>query len=190
VKITHASARYQRLFTGTALVQSAWQKLPPTRHLDLVSQFDKYIIDCHPLHSLVDPSGNSPQGVDGMIITMHSEFEDLDPDTKATAHRSFSRTFVLGPGAPGKNPIRVVSDMLSLKAHNPLPAMVGPAQPDSSTVPTEEAQKQQMILELCKQTNMTPEYSKMCLEVASWSFDQALVSFNEKKVGWRIDRDP
>ncbi|KAH8675679.1 mRNA export factor mex67 [Xylariales sp. PMI_506] len=183
-KITTQHARYQRLFCGTALIQNAWQNLPLTQHPDLATQFAKYIIDCHPINGLTDPTGQSPLGVDGMIMTVHGEFDDQDPETTTTSKRSFSRTFLLGPGFPGRNPIRVISDMLSLKTYSPLPgvtAAVAPAVTATVTPATEENQKQQMIIELCKQTGMTPEYSKMCLEVVNWNFDQALMSFNEKK---------
>ncbi|KAI0600763.1 hypothetical protein F4775DRAFT_503180 [Biscogniauxia sp. FL1348] len=178
-KITHAPARFQRLFTGTNLIQNAWKQLPPTRHPDLASQFDKYIVDCHPINGLADPSGQSQNGVDGIIITIHGEYEDQEPESMKTTKRSFSRTFVIGPGAPGRNPIRVVSDLLSVKAFTPVPTATEP-------IPVPNAQdgseiQQQMVIELCKQTGMTPEYSKLCLDGAAWNFDQALVSFNEKR---------
>ncbi|RYP03140.1 hypothetical protein DL764_005347 [Monosporascus ibericus] len=171
--ITHQ--RYQRLFTGTNLIQGIWQKLPPTSHPDLATQIDKYMIDCHPISGLADLTGREPNGASGMIITIHGEFDDQDPDTMKTAKRSFSRTLILGPGVPDRNPIRVISDMLTLKAYNPL-------QPVQSLQPSDqEVQKQQMVLELSKQTGMTPEYSKLCLEGVHWNFEQALVAFNEKK---------
>lgn len=168
--ITHQ--RYQRLYTGTSYIQGIWQKLPPTRHPDLATEIDKYIIDCHPINGLADPTGQEPNGTSGMIITIHGEFEDQDPDTMKTAKRSFSRTLILGPGVPERNPIRVISDLLSLKVYNPF-------QQSSD----EELQKQQMVLELSKQTSMTAEYSKLCLEGVNWNFEQALVAFSEKRVG-------
>jgi nuclear RNA export factor len=188
VRITNPPSRYQRLFTGTGLIQAAWQKLPPTRHPDLATQFDKYIIDCHPISGLADPTGQSAVGVDGMIMTFHGEFEDQDPDTKSTAMRGFSRTILLGPGAPGRNPIRVISDLLSLRAYNPLPQVSAPAAPAPPVAPAVnvDAQKQQILAELCKQTGMTPEYSTMCLDVAGWNFDQALLTFNEKRVSAHV----
>ncbi|KAI1799835.1 NTF2-like protein [Daldinia bambusicola] len=195
-KITHTSTRIQRLFVGTNLIQGAWQQLPPTRHPDLLAEFNKYIVDCHPVHGLPDPSGASPVGVDGMIITIHGEFEDQEPGTMKTAKRSFSRTFILGPGAPGRNPIRVISDMLSVRAFNPPPGSTpeAAAQPVVQPITQPAAQpvaqpvvqqstdlQQQMVIELCNRTGMTPEYSKFCLDGANWNFDQALVMFNEKR---------
>ncbi|KAI4860335.1 NTF2-like protein [Hypoxylon rubiginosum] len=177
-KITHAGPRVQRLFTGTNLIQSVWQQLPLTRHPDLATEFHKYIIDCHPVQGLPDPSGQDPSGMDGIMITMHGEFQDQEPVTLNTATRSFSRTFVLGPGVPGRNPIRVISDMLSLRTFGPLPSSV--PQPTIAQ-PNEEQQQEQMVVELCKQSGMTPEYSRFCLVGANWNFDQALMLFNEKR---------
>ncbi|KAK5624464.1 hypothetical protein RRF57_000180 [Xylaria bambusicola] len=176
MKRNHAPARQQRLFTGASQIQALWNQLPPTQHPNLAAQFDKYIIDCHPIHGLADPAGQSPLGVDGMIMTVHGEFDDQELGTTKTTKRSFSRTFVLGPGAPGRNPIRVVSDMLSLKAFKNVPS---PATTQATTV--NDQQKQQMLLELSKQTGMTPEYSQFCLDGANWNFEQALASFHEKR---------
>ncbi|KAI1264169.1 hypothetical protein F5Y18DRAFT_391155 [Xylariaceae sp. FL1019] len=178
-RITYIDPRQQRLFTGPSQVQAVWQQLPRTVHPNLATQFDKYIIDCHPIQGLADPTGQSPLGVDGMIMTIHGEFEDQHPDTMKTAKRSFSRTFLLGPGAPGGNPIRVVSDMLSVRPFNVLPTITSP--PVTQTTITEEPQKEQMLSELCKQTGMTIEYSRFCLDHASWNFEHALATFNDKK---------
>ncbi|KAI1390120.1 NTF2-like protein [Hypoxylon trugodes] len=177
VKITHTSTRIQRLFTGTNFIRSAWQQMPLTRHPDLTTEFNKYIIDCHPVQGLADPTGQSPVGVDGMIITIHGEFEDQEPATMKTAKRSFSRTVVLGPGAPGGHFIRVISDQLCVRAFNPLPGSTPEPVPQSNVEP----QQQQMVIELCNRTGMTPEYSKYCLEGVNWNFDQALALFNEKR---------
>jgi len=176
-RINHQHARQQRVSTGVNQIQTLWQQLPRTQHPDLISQIDLYIIDCHPVHGLEDPSGQSPTGVDGMIIYIHGVFEDQEIGSTTTTKRGFSRTILLGPGAPGRNPIRVISDMLALKSYSPVPL---------PTIPTEvnntEQQKQQMLVELCKQTRMNLEYSQLCLEGANWNFDQALASFHEKKV--------
>ncbi|KAM0427485.1 hypothetical protein ACHAPT_007445 [Fusarium lateritium] len=176
-KISHQNARVQRLFRGANSIQDAWKTLPPTRHPDIKQELTKYIMDCHPLQGLVDPSGQSPGGVDGLIITVHGEFEEQDPSTNVTGKRSFSRTFILGPAKPGRGVIRVVSDMLSLRAYSALPNVFAAPTPP----PTTADQHQAMIIELSKQTGMTPQYSEMCLTQVNWEFDKALVIFNEKK---------
>ncbi|KAI0460233.1 hypothetical protein F5B21DRAFT_453800 [Xylaria acuta] len=177
MRINHPPSRQQRLFTGLNQIQALWQQLPPTQHPNLAAHLDRYLVDCHPIHGLADPAGQNPLGVDGMIMTIHGDFEDQEPGTSKTAKRSFSRTFVLGPGAPGRNPIRVVSDMLSVKAFKNLPAST----PTTQTATVDDQHKEQMLLELCKQTRMTPEYSRFCLDSTNWNFDQALATFHEKK---------
>ncbi|KAG5943607.1 hypothetical protein E4U53_007022 [Claviceps sorghi] len=180
VKITHQAARVQRLFKGASTIQELWKALPPTKHPNIKDELSKYIMDCHPLPGLADPSGQSAVGVDGLIICVHGEFEEYDEKTAAVGKRSFSRTFVLGPGQPGKGTIRVVSDQLSLRAFSTLPnVFVAPTHaPGSADV---QHQHQTMLAELCRQTGMVPQYSEMCLSQVGWEFDKALVIFNEKK---------
>ncbi|PSR91920.1 TAP domain-containing protein [Coniella lustricola] len=185
-RITTEGARLQRHMKG-ARIQEIWKQLPATQH----PSFDtnKYIVDCHPLKGLRDPVNRSIEGELGMIITMHGEFTETQSNG-SSGLRSFTRTFVLGPSLTGRGPIRVVSDMLSLHAYNPLPAITGPTQAIVATVaPTPapaaalspEEQQQMMLIELTKRTNMTLEYSRMCLEGAEWNFDRALAIFEEKR---------
>lgn len=181
LKINSQNARIQRLFRGANVIYDVWNTLPLTRHPDIKQDLSKYIMDCHPLPGLVDPNGQNGMGVDGLIIAVHGEFDEHDPKSSLTGKRSFSRTFILGPGLPGKGPIRVVSDMLSLRAYSPLPNVFGaPTQQPSADL----HQHQAMITELSKQTGMTPEYSDMCLQQVGWEFDKALVIFNEKRVSF------
>lgn len=183
-KITHAPARIQRLFKGANTISELWNGLPPTKHPDLKQEVNKYIMDCHVLPGLADPNGQSQRGVDGLIVTIHGEFEELDQASGKTGKRSFSRTFVLGPGLPGGNPIRVVSDMLCLRPHTPLPNLFGAAETAPAAVNDEQQQRAAMVAELAKQTGMTPAYAELCLSDGSvnWNFDKALAIFNERKV--------
>ncbi|KHN99997.1 mRNA export factor mex67 [Metarhizium album ARSEF 1941] len=186
VKITHQNARVQRLFKGANIIYELWKGLPPTKHPNIKDELSRYIMDCHPLPGLGDPTGQNPMGVDGLIITVHGEFEEYDEKTGAVGKRSFSRTFVLGPGRAGKGSIRVVSDMLMLRAFNALPnvflaANQGPVAGNNNN--DTDVEHQAMVAELCKQTGMTPQYSEMCLTQVGWNFDNALVIFNEKKAG-------
>ncbi|KAI5466056.1 mRNA export factor mex67 [Mariannaea sp. PMI_226] len=175
-KITHQNARVQRLFKGVSTIGEAWKTLPLTRHPDIKQDLSKYIMDCHPMPGLVDPNGQNP-GVDGLIIAVHGEFDEHNADTNTTGKRSFSRTFILGPAKPGRGIIRVVSDMLSLRAYSTLPNVFVPSGPE----PAAASQHQAMIAELSKQTGMTAEYSEMCLTQVNWEFDKAVIIFNEKK---------
>ncbi|KAJ9157701.1 mRNA export factor mex67 [Pleurostoma richardsiae] len=183
LKITTQAGRQQRYFAGVNIIRDMWKHLPVTKHPDLVVELNKYIIDCHPIPGLVDPTGQNPIGVDGLLVTCHGEFEEIDAATGAVGKRSFSRTFTLGPGQPGRNPIRINSDLLSLRAWSPLPSLVATPAAAPTIAPglSEEEQKQQMIVELSNRTNMTLEYSKMCLEGVNWNFDQALIIFEEKR---------
>lgn len=183
-KINSQNARVQRLFKGAGMIHELWKGLPFTRHPNIKEDLSKYIMDCHPIPGLVDPTGQNAMGVDGLIISVHGEFEEYDPKTSTTGKRSFSRTFILGPGQPGRGTIRVVSDMLSLRAYSSLPNVFAQEQGQVAAGPTpaDQSQHQAMIAELCKQTGMVPQYSEMCLQQVEWDFNKALVIFNEKKV--------
>lgn len=178
-RITHQNARIQRLFRGANVIHDVWKGLPLTKHPNIKDDLSKYIMDCHPLPGLADPMGQIRTGVDGLIISVHGEFEEMDPKTATRGKRSFSRTFVLGPGQAGKSPVRVVSDMLSLRAYSTLPNVFTPP---SGQGQAGNEQHQAMVAELSKQTGMVPQYSEMCLSQVEWRFEEALVIFNKKKV--------
>lgn len=184
MKITTDGARFQRYLKGVR-IQEVWKKLPVTQHPPFES--NKYVIDCHPMKGLLDPINHKTEGELGMIITMHGEFSELQGDG-TVGLRSFSRTFVLGPSLNGRAAIRVMGDMLTLHAYNPLPNTAIPAAdavsaaPGAPAVPSAEEQQQLMLRELSKRTNMTVDYSKLCLDGAEWNFDRALAIFEEKKV--------
>lgn len=179
-KITTFNARSNRLFCGRESIFKLWGELPATKHPNIKEDVTKYIMDCHLLSGLRDPAGQSNASHDGMIISVHGQFEEHDPSSGQQGVRSFSRTFVLGPGKFSESPIRVISDMLLLRAFSTLPnvfaASVAPPPPAD-----EQALRQAKIVELSKQTNMTATYSQLCLEEVQWDFDLALAKFHEKK---------
>ncbi len=116
LKVTHLPARMSRAYVGTAAIRDAWLSLPPTLHPDLLAEPQKWLIECHSLPGLPDPTGQSPGGVGGLTITVHGEFYELDDKScQPNMNRSFDRTFVIGPGS-GIGGIRVVSDILTLRA--------------------------------------------------------------------------
>ncbi len=116
LKVTHLPARMSRAYVGTAAIHDAWLSLPPTLHPDLLAEPHKWLIECHSLPGLPDPAGQSPGGVGGLIITVHGEFDELvEKSHQPHMTRSFDRTFVIGPGS-GIGGIRVVSDILTLRA--------------------------------------------------------------------------
>jgi nuclear RNA export factor len=116
---------------------------------------------------------------------MHGEFEEQNTSTEK-ALRSFSRTFVLGPGAPGGSPIRVVSDMLGLRAWAPLAMPSNPAnmatQAPPPNVNIEQQQKEAMTGQLMEKTGMTMEFAVLCLEQTGWQLPQAFDAFQQNRV--------
>lgn len=179
-KINSLGARMSRQYRGPQKIQPIWAGFPGTRHPDLATQFDKYLIECHPLPGLADPSGQSPRGVDGLILTIHGEFEEEVSSTEKGL-RSFSRTFVLGPGAPGGPQIRVVSDMMILRAHSPLAIPSHTINPPQSSSP-EQQQKEMVTKQLVERTGMTPDFAILCLTETGWDLEKAFVAFTSNKV--------
>ena len=185
-KLTYPAPRLNRRYKGVQAIQAVWSELPATRHPDLAADAAKYIIECHPLPGLADPSGQSPGGVDGLIITMHGEFAEQNTTTEK-ALRSFSRTFILGPGAPGGPPIRVVSDMMALRAWTPLamPPQTAPHPPPPAAPPVtsaEQQQKEAVARQLMEKTGMNMEYAVLCLDQTAWELPRAFEAFQQNKV--------
>jgi hypothetical protein len=117
-KITHLPARMSRSHRGQEAIFKLWSSLPTTRHPPLDSASNQnWLIECHSMPGLPDPTGEAAGGVGGLIVIVHGSFEELGPGgAQVTARRSFDRTFIIGPGA-GLGGIRVNSDVLSLRAY-------------------------------------------------------------------------
>jgi nuclear RNA export factor len=195
-KISHLPARQNRLFTGTQAIAGIFARLPKTKHPDLATEARKWLIEAKMIPNVPDITGQSSQGVDGFKITIHGEFEEPDLSKK----RSFDRAIVLGPGN-GPGGVRLVNDVFTIRAYGGAQAfepdnMEGwnqevvavPAQAPTAAdgVPQLPAGitieiAEQMVAELMKQTNMTLEYAKMCLEQSSWNFALAGENFGRAK---------
>lgn len=184
-KITVPGTRVSRMHTGAAVIAEQWRSFPATKHPSIKDETAKYIVDCHPTPGLVDPTGQTPAGVDGLMVSVHGQFEEHDVQHSVSGLRSFSRVFLLGPGQPGKGPVRVVSDMLSLRAFSRLPDVFtksnGPANVPGAT-PMPQDPREAMIAELSAQTGMTAEYAVMCLEGVNGDYSRALLAFAEQRV--------
>lgn len=117
-KITHLPARLSRSHRGQEAIFKEWTSLPPTRHPPFDgSSNQNWLIECHSVPGLPDPAGVALGGVGGLIVIVHGSFEELGADgNQVTARRSFDRTFIIGPGG-GLGGIRVISDVLSLRAY-------------------------------------------------------------------------
>jgi nuclear RNA export factor len=182
-KVRGLHAQTARVFRGIEAIKSIWLQFLPTKHPVLGAPSTKYLIDCHPLPGLSDPNGQSLRGVDGLILTVHGEYEERGGPSSATVPRSFSRTFVLGPGSSGGSSVRVVSDTLMLRAWGPLSLPLAGQDKALAVMQTEEELRQEdLTRQLIIQTHMTPEYAKLCLAETGWNLDQALIAFNANKV--------
>ncbi|KAF5875407.1 putative mrna export factor mex67 protein [Botrytis fragariae] len=194
VKYTHLSTRLSRKSTGSQEIQATWNDLPKTIHPEIATRPELYLVECQPLPGLPDPSGQSAAGVDGLLIDVHGEFEENIPNFEGKALRSFSRYFILGPGGPNGPPIRVLSDMLALRAWSPLAqttAVQGPQPvpvlPNVPQVPIVDAsltpeQQQKICAEkLSAETGMNLQYSAMCLAETGWNLEQAYIAFQANK---------
>lgn len=150
-KITHLAARLSRSHRGQEAIFKKWSSLPATRHPPFDSNSNQnWLIECHSMPGLPDPTGAAPGGVGGLIVMVHGSFEELGPGgNQVIARRSFDRTFILGPGA-GLGGIRVISDILSLRAYGghegiaqiTQPTPTNPPQPQPSPVPQQQQQQQ------------------------------------------------
>jgi nuclear RNA export factor len=189
VKINNLPTQMSRLHRGSQAINTVWSSLPATRHPDLQTQPEKYIIECHPLPGLVDPNGQSPHGVDGLIITMHGEFEEAN-DKPGQALRSFSRTFVLGPGGSGGPVIRVISDMMTLRAWGPLPVprptLTPAAVPIVTPALTEQQKQEAFAQQLVQKTGLNLQYAILCLTETGWDLEKAFAAFNDNRVSFHF----
>ena len=115
LKISYLTARTTRLITGAEAIKKEWDQLPKTKHPSLAIEGEKWLVECHPLPGLPDPSNSVQGGVGGLIIMTHSHWDEIDVSTNQPRQSiSFDRTFVLGPG--GTAGIRVISDIVCLRA--------------------------------------------------------------------------
>jgi nuclear RNA export factor len=195
-KISHLPARQNRHFRGPKAVADIFAALPKTKHPDLASEAKKWLIEAHIQPSVPDPTGQSPNGVDGFMITVHGEFDEIDSITgQAKKKRSFDRTFIIGPG--GASGVRIVNDMLTVRAYGGAQAFepdhleswnndtqqnnhdfdAAPQLPAGLSVEMAE----QMVAELQKRTGLNVAYSKLCLEQVGWNFEKGLEAFNNVK---------
>lgn len=207
LKINHLPARMSRAYQGVEKIRELWNSLPPTRHLDISTHPEEWLIECYPIPGLPDPSGQSGTGVGGLLIMVHGKFEELS--TGKVESRSFDRTFILGPGG-GAGGIRVVNDILCLRAYGgheawtmdnqpvPQPAPQGaqPVQPPQPVAPPAPAgygipapgkhdaqlQQEQLVMQMSAKTNMIMQYSEMALSGNGWNMEAALKNFEELKV--------
>ncbi|KAI7186759.1 hypothetical protein KC363_g6373 [Hortaea werneckii] len=197
-RISQLPARQSRISRGSQAVATAFAALPATKHPDLIAEARKWLIEAKMIPGVPDPSGASANGVDGFLITVSGEFDEVSGGKK----RSFDRTIVLGPGA-GPDGVRIVSDLLTIRgyggmqAYEPENVDISVAQPQPAQLPVPAAPvepappalpaglslelAEQMVQELSKRTNMTIAYAKDCLDQTGWNGDAALAAFESVK---------
>ncbi|ORY19402.1 hypothetical protein BCR34DRAFT_551986 [Clohesyomyces aquaticus] len=182
-KINNNQTRFNRKFVGLDQIRKAFNTLPPTRHPSLQTDIAKYNLSCQIQTAIPEPNGEYPQGVSGLMITVHGQFEEHRTAKGANeiVRRSFDRTIILGPGAA--TGVRVVSDLLCLRAYGGVPAW-SPVGADFGTngnvngqAPRYTDAQQEMVMYVSKETNMTIHYSRMCLEQAGWDIERAAALF-------------
>ncbi|KAK4565454.1 nuclear mRNA export, poly(A)+RNA binding protein [Recurvomyces mirabilis] len=195
-KISQLPARQSRKFRGAQAVAEVFAGMPATKHPDLAAEARKWIVEAKMVPGVPDVSGASPAGVDGFLITIHGEFDELDiASGQAKKKRSFDRTFIVGPGGPAT--VRVVSDLLTIRSYggtqafepdnfegynmDPQQQQVPEAAAPGLPAGLDVAQAEQMVAQLIQQTNMTLQYAKDCLEQVAWNYPMALQAFESVK---------
>lgn len=103
-KVTTANARMNRLSVGAGQISRAFQRIPPTKH-NLVSNPQQFSIDVWRTQGVRAPNDT------GVVISIHGEYSEQTD--RATAQRSFDRTFIVIPGPQGS--MIVASDMLTVR---------------------------------------------------------------------------
>ena len=185
-KIGQLNARRKRLFRGPDAVKEVFAAVPATKHPDIATEARKWLVEAKMVPGVPDPTGQSPNGVDGFLITVSGEFEEASATGHPAKKRSFDRTFILGPGGPSG--VRIVSDELLIRAYGGTqafePEMEGwtSSATQADTVPVvDQAIAEQMLAEMMKRTGMIVEYARECLTPTGWNFEAALVAFEGVK---------
>ncbi|TPR11754.1 putative NAD(P)H-dependent D-xylose reductase xyl1 domain protein [Aspergillus niger] len=177
LKISHLPARMSRVYTGAEKIRELWTSLPATRHPDIATRPEEWLIECYPIPGLPDISGQSSTGVGGLLIMVHGKFDEINGAKVET--RSFDRTFIIGPGG-GMGGIRVVSDILCLRAYAIPGAPEGYGMPAPGKADA-QVQQEQLVLQMSSNTRMTLQYSEMALSGNGWNMEAALKNFEELK---------
>lgn len=166
--ITHLTARQSRVFVGQDQIREAFKIIPATRH---AAEPEKVLIECQSIPSVPDGTGQYPQGVVGLLITVHGEYEEIDANGQAVKRRSYDRSITLGPGLTTSG-LRVINDMMTVRAYGGCAAF----EPEQTLT-----EQDMLVLEFSKHTGMTIEYAKMCLEQSNWDPPTAVSTFESAK---------
>ncbi|KAL9006502.1 MAG: hypothetical protein Q9188_000739 [Gyalolechia gomerana] len=193
-KVTQLEPRIRRMAKGIYDIESALKILPPTRHPDLINDAPRYSFDCTPIPGVPDPHNRIESGVGGFKVDIHGSFDELDRNTGVkNATRSFHRVFILGPGN-GENQLRIVSDILMLRADGGYEAFnpEAKAMPDLPMVPKNfgfpenmEIGRAAIAAEFSKATRLAEEHATTLLRESGWDFITASKAFEAARVSFR-----
>ncbi|XP_050071906.1 nuclear RNA export factor 1 [Anopheles maculipalpis] len=174
---TDLDSRCRLLKQGRLPVVTHLSSLPLTKHDLMTFAVDLTLFTPHMLQ-----------------LTVNGVFKERKANGNAELMRSFQRTFVIVPSNGGfciRNEmlhISVATRLQEDKCFKPVnsPVMTQPITP-APTVSTiaapsmvpDDNTKLQMIQALSAQTNMTTEWSKLCLEENNWDYQRAEFAFAE-----------
>lgn len=187
-KATQLDPRIRRLAKGVSDIESALKILPPTRHPDLINDCVRYSFNCTPIPGVPDPHSRIESGVGGLKVDITGSFDEFDRNTNVkTATRSFDRVFILGPGN-GENQLRIVSDILILRAHGGYEAFNPGTMPQLPMVTKnfgfpedlkekEEIGRAAMTAQFTRATKLAEEHSATLLRESGWDFVIAYKNF-------------
>lgn len=194
LKVTTASARTNRLYTGPEAISRAFSRLPKTRH-DLGNP-QKFSIDAWTLHGVRTPDDSA------IFASVHGEYEENMIGNKSDT-RSFDRTFVLLPANGG---MVVVSDSLMVRSYSgtdgwtKTKAVSGSgATPDAGTpVPGQgpggdfdglSPEQTLIVQQLMEATRLTAKYARMCAEQGGFEPQQTMLLFKQAQEGGALPPD-
>lgn len=192
-KATHLEPRIRRLAKGVSEIEGALKTLPPTRHPDLYNDCVRYSFNCTPIPGVPDPHNRIESGVGGLKVDITGSFDEFDRNTGVkSATRSFDRVFILGPGN-GENQLRIVSDILILRAYGGYEAFNPGTMPQLPMVTKnfgfpedlrekEEIGRAAMVAQLTKATKLAEEHSTTLLRESGWDFVMACKNFETARV--------
>ncbi|EME38301.1 hypothetical protein DOTSEDRAFT_75755 [Dothistroma septosporum NZE10] len=192
-KVPGLGQRMSKTYRGTAEVAKLFSELPATQHPDLRSEVRKWMIESHLQKFLPHP--DHPGGVDGMAISIHGEFDEIEPRTGSTKKRSMDHSIVIGPGLRGVGSIRVLTHMLTIRAYGGTQAFEPDAIANNNAhtpPPAVESEPYQVAgldqnqaVALCNQlstkTGMIMQYCKDCLDQAGWNYQVAETIYQNVK---------
>lgn len=176
---------FERLARGPDEIRKLWNSLPPTQHnlgiLELWS-FDIFPVEISP-------------GVNGILATVHSEYDEINTlmnsGNGGVIKRSFDRSFTLMTNTTGS--VKVLSDMIVVRGYSGAtawkvdPTFVPPianeqpvVHPEAHPVVAVEAsveEKQQRCQMLSEKTGLNLKFAEMCLADTNWDLARAWDAF-------------